>query len=60
MGRNSKTVNVQNYNEHEEATCIEIALLLNKDYFNRLFTVPLISILTLFIFPLKLYWSRHL
>ena len=53
-------VDVKNFNENEEATCIEIALLLNKDYVNRLLIVPLLSLLTLFVFPLKLYWSKRL
>lgn len=57
---NTNFIEVINYNENEEATCIEIALLLNKDYFSRLIVVPLLSLLTVFVFPLKLYWSKRM
>jgi hypothetical protein len=53
-------VDVQNYNENEEATCIEIALLLESSNFKRWVVLPLLSILTLFYFPIKLYWSKRM
>lgn len=56
LGPNSVFVGVKNYNEKEEATCIELAMLLNKDYCKRIFLVPLLSLISLFLFPLKLYW----
>jgi len=58
LGRDSVFVTVRNYNEKEESTCIEIAMLLKRDYFKRFFVVPLLSLLSLFLFPLKLYWSK--
>jgi hypothetical protein len=58
LGRDSVFVTIRNYNEKEEATCIEIALLLNRDYFKCFFIVPLLSLISLFLFPLKLYWSK--
>jgi uncharacterized membrane protein len=53
-------VDVKNYNENEEATCIEIALLLTKDNFNRVVIVPLLSVLSLFVFPIMMYWSTRM
>lgn len=53
-------LDVKNYNEKEEATCIEIAMLLNPNYLNRILVVPFLSIITLMIFPLKLYWSKRM
>ncbi len=53
-------VDIQNYNENEEATCIEIALLLESSSFKRWVVLPILSILTLFYFPIKLYWSKRM
>ena len=50
-------VKVKDFNENEPATCVELALLLETSWLKRLLVVPLLSILTLLIFPLKLYWS---
>ena len=60
LGTDSVFVGVKNYNDKEEATCIELAMLLNKDYCKRLFLVPLLSLISLFLFPLKLYWSKRM
>jgi hypothetical protein len=51
---------VQNYNDNEDATCIEIALLLEASAIKRWLLLPLLSILTLFYFPIKLYWNRRM
>ena len=51
---------VQNYNENEEATCIEIALLLEFSAVKCFVLLPLLSLLTLFYFPIKLYWSKRM
>lgn len=53
-------VPVSNLNKNEEAIFIEDALLLQPNYFSRVMHVPLLSILSLFIFPLYMYWSIDL
>ena len=53
-------VNVKNYNEREESTVIEIALLLRLSWFKTLVVVPLLSILTILVLPVYLYWSPRL
>jgi hypothetical protein len=53
-------VDIQNYNENEDATCIEIALLLESSSLKRWVVLPILSILTLFYFPIKLYWSKRM
>ena len=47
-------------NVNEDAIIIEVALLLRPDYFSRFIIVPLLSLLTLLIFPLKMYWSKSM
>jgi len=56
----SAFVDVRNYKEDEEATCIEMAVLLNKESFCHYILLMILSVITLFIFPLKLYWSRRM
>jgi len=51
---------VVNFDEKETATCIDIAMLVAPNNCKRFFLVPLLSLLTFFIFPLKLYWSKKL
>ena len=53
-------VHVINYDDHEAATCIETALLLRSDKLKRWLLVPLLSILTIFVLPLVLYWRAGL
>lgn len=60
MGPNCAFLDVQNFNENEEATCIEIALLLQKDNIKRWILLPLLSIFTLFFFPIRMYWNRRM
>jgi hypothetical protein len=59
-GNNGCFVNVKNFNENEDATCIEIAMLLQKSWFKRLVVFPLLSILTLFFLPIWLYWNKRM
>jgi hypothetical protein len=48
---------VVNFNEEEEATCILSLTLLQTSYFKCYVLLPICSFLTLFILPIKLYWS---
>ena len=49
-------VDVQAYDEEEDTTYIETALLLTENRVKQWLLVPLLSILTLFVFPIFLYW----
>jgi hypothetical protein len=60
LGANCTFINGINFNENEEATCIEIALLMRKDMVKRWVLCPLFSILTIFLFPIMLYWSKRM
>jgi len=53
-------VKVKNFNESESATCIEIAILLKSSGFKTYIVVPFLSLLTVFVFPIVLYWSKRL
>ncbi|MFO0116315.1 MAG: hypothetical protein ACK521_01375 [bacterium] len=53
-------MNYVNFNEREESTIIEIALIMKRNWFKILFVVPILSILTIFVFPLILYHSSRL
>ena len=53
-------MNVVNLNEYEAATCIELALLLHTSKFKKWVLLPILSIVTLFYFPVRLYWSRRM
>jgi hypothetical protein len=53
-------VEVVNYNERDEAIIIEVAVLMRANWAKRLLLVPLLSILTLLIFPIFLYWSAYI
>ena len=53
-------VDVVNFNEKEESTCISEAVLLCRSRCKRLFVVPFFSIITLFAFPVYLYWRKTL
>ena len=50
------SVRVAIYDENEETTCVEEALLLRSNAFKQWVVVPLISLLTLFVWPVFLYW----
>lgn len=49
-----------NFNEKEESTCIESITLLKHSLFNAYVLVPMLSVLTLFFLPLKMYWDNAL
>ena len=49
-----------NFNEQEEATCIASITLLRHNWFKAYVLVPILSILTIFILPLKMYWDTEL
>jgi len=53
-------VKVVNFSEKEESTCINEAFLLCRSNFKRWLVLPLLSLLTLFIFPVLLYWRKNL
>ena len=48
-----------NFNEKEESTCIESITLMRLSYFKTYVLVPLLSILTIFFLPLKMYWNNE-
>ena len=48
---------VENYNEKEETTCIDHAILLKYSCLKSWLLVPLLSVLSLFAFPVFLYWK---
>jgi hypothetical protein len=49
-----------NFNEKEESTCIASITLLQHSFFKAYVVVPILSILTLFFVPLKMYWDKEL
>ena len=51
-------VHVENYNEKEETTCIEVAILIKTNCVKRWIIVPIISILSIFVLPIFLYWKK--
>lgn len=53
-------VDVQAYDEEEDTTYIETALLLTENRVKQWLLVPLLSILTLFVFPIFLYWRKEM
>ena len=53
-------VHVENYNEKEESTCVEVAILIKSNCVKKWILVPIISILSVFVFPVFLYWKKAL
>ena len=49
---------MQVYDEKEETTCIEYAELLTASKLMMWVTLPILSLLTLFVWPIILYWSK--
>ena len=49
-------VSVLPYDEDEETTYIETAILLTASPIKKWLFVPLLSLLTIFVFPIFLYW----
>ena len=50
-------VQVEIYDEREETTSIETAILLRASKTKQWLLTPFLSIVTLFVWPLVLYWS---
>ncbi len=53
-------VDILNFNEKEESTCIKEAILLELSFFKILIIVPILSVCTVFIFAVVLYWKKNL
>jgi len=53
-------VSVQVFDEKEDTTHITSATLLQVNQLKRWIIVPLLSFLSVFIFPLYIYWKRTL
>ena len=50
-------MNVEDYDVREEATCIDAAILLRHDPLKAYLVTPILAIVTLFSWPIILYWS---
>lgn len=48
------------FNDQEDATFIESAILLRTSCFKRWLLVPLLSVITALVFPIFLYWKPKL
>ena len=53
-------ISFKNFNEKEEATCIDEITLLRHSWVKAYLVVPVLSVLTLFFLPLKMYWDNAL
>ena len=53
-------VKVQVYDANEETTTVETAILLRVDNVKRWLVVPIMSLLTIFVWPVFLYWKKPL
>ena len=53
-------ISFKNFNEKEEATCIDEITLLRHSWIKAYLVVPVLSVLTLFFLPLKMYWDNAL
>ena len=51
-------VRVATYDENEETTCVDEAILLKTSHSKQWLVAPVISLFTLFIWPVFLYWSK--
>lgn len=51
-------VRVAPYDEKEETTCVDSATLLTESAVKQWLLVPLISLLSLLVFPVFLYWKK--
>lgn len=51
-------VDFVNFNEKEESTCIASITLMQHSFFKEYIVLPVVSILTLFYVPLKMYWDN--
>ena len=57
---NLPRVRVKVYDEKEDTTCIEVAVLLKGSKCKKWCITPLVSLLTIGIYPLVLYWNINL
>lgn len=48
------------YDEDEETTYIDLAILLRENCIKKWLIVPIISLFTLFVFPILLYWKPEM
>lgn len=53
-------VDVLQFDEKEDATCIDKLQLLEADLIKRFIVVPILSVLSLFVFALFLFWKPAL
>lgn len=49
-----------NFDENEESTCMHSITLMRTSFFKSYLVVPILSFLTIFILPLKMYWDNAL
>jgi hypothetical protein len=49
-----------NFNEQEEATCMASITLIRHSKVKAYLVTPILSVLSLFILPLKMYWDNDL
>lgn len=48
---------IVNYNEDEESTCISMIVMVRFSYFKAIILTPLLSLLTVFVLPIFMYWN---
>lgn len=53
-------VEVQPYDENEETTLVDEATLITESVCKQWFLAPLLSVCTLLVWPVFLYWSKDL
>ena len=49
-----------NFNEKEEATVITSIQMLRFDYMKTFILLPFMALITVFVLPLRMYWSAKL
>ena len=60
LGAKKSQARIKCFKEEEEATYIKIAILLRPNYLFRCLIMPILSIVTIFVFPLMIYWDKEL
>ena len=53
-------VEFKNFNDKEEATCMKSVTMLRFSSFKTYLFLPILSLLTLFVLPIRMYWSATL
>ena len=51
------SVKVETYDDNEETTCVDSAILLQENILKQWLVAPILSIVTLFVWPIFLYWK---